>query len=142
MLERLSKFHAKRKRGRETEDETIEKVFFLFDMVFNKDLFKLFMGRCLSECCVKRCELIRDYDFQNEGKHILDICFFSRQPNEPMKEYNTDLGKQYSSLKRSIMLTAVRAVQRDRLGMFKRNDGSAGRDENPAPGLHHKSNAV
>ena len=61
----------------------------------------------------------------NENKRVPFHTVFSKQPEEGKKKFATGIGKKYSNFRRGIMLTAIRALQKDRLHIFEPSDQDA-----------------
>lgn len=49
---------------------------------------------------------------------MLAMAFFGCQPNQKYEEFSTDIGLLHSHYRRGIMLTTLRALQKDALGLF------------------------
>lgn len=111
------------------KDKVIEKRLHLFDSIFCDEFFQFVMGTCVSGYCEisffaddSSSLNIMGLELKEKTRELLSIIFFSRQPDEGKDKFTTDIGKLYSNFRRGIMLTAVLALQKDRLHLFEPSD--------------------
>ncbi len=109
----------KRKRDIIDErDEIVRKKLVLLETIFDDDVFRVVLGRCVLGQCNRRFKSLRTTNYSSTAKELLLTVFFARQPDEGKETYSTELGQAYSIFRRGVMLTALRGVQNDKLRRF------------------------